>query len=210
MSSAMTKYCTALRLAIVEVATLVVVITSIGECKAAETECRFPREVLDIRRPLPRMLWRLETNAPIKIVALGSSSTAGAGATKPETAYPIQLQAHLSSLLPGHPILVVNRGRNGDRLSDMLSRLSTDVLPEFPDVVIWQLGTNALLADLNPNAVGLLLLRGMREMTAMGADLIVMDPQFAPKVLALTHDEARRIASNIAKLPELLTRKGEQ
>src|SRR5262245_26580449 len=125
----------------------------------------------------------ISTGLPLTIVALGSSTTAGAGATKPEPSYPIRLREHLSSLL-GHRVIVVNRGINGDRVGDMLFRLPTEVIPEHPDAVIWQLGTNALLTDLDREDLSSLLSRGTREITDTGADLIVMDPQFAPKVLA--------------------------
>jgi lysophospholipase L1-like esterase len=76
--------------------------------------------------------------------------------------YPTRLRARLSSLL-GHPVIVVNRGRNGDRVGDMLLRLPTEVSPENPDVVIWQLGTNALLTGLGQDDFGSLFSRGMRK-----------------------------------------------
>jgi acyl-CoA thioesterase I len=165
------------------VAGLVFAVVASGTiCRAAEPECTFPDEVTEIRHPLSGLLSRIEGNRPLKIVALGSSSTAGAGASKPEAAYPARLQERLSSFL-NHQVLVVNRGRNGDRVRDMLSRVPSEVTSERPEVVIWQVGTNALLTDLEPKAVGSLLLRGAREITATGADLIVMDPQYAPKVL---------------------------
>jgi acyl-CoA thioesterase-1 len=159
-----------------------VVVASGTICRAAEPECRFPDEVTEIRRPLSGFLSKIEGNRPLKIVALGSSSTAGAGASKPEAAYPARLQEQLSMFL-NRQVVVVNRGRNGDRVGDMLSRVPTEVTSERPDVVIWQVGTNALLTDLDPKAVGSLLLGGARDITAAGADLIVMDPQYAPKVL---------------------------
>jgi len=165
------------------VAGLVFAVVASGTiCRAAEPECTFPDEVTEIRHPLSGLLSRIEGNLPLKIVALGSSSTAGAGASKPEAAYPARLQERLSSLL-NRRVLVVNRGRNGDRVADMLSRVPTEVTSERPEVVIWQVGTNALLTDLEPKAVGSLLLRGARDITAAGADVIVMDPQYAPKVL---------------------------
>jgi lysophospholipase L1-like esterase len=147
---------------------------------AVERECTFPDEVTDIRHSLSGLLSRVEGNRPLKIVALGSSSTAGAGASKPEATYPAQLQERLSLFL-NRQVFVVNRGRNGDRVGDMLSRVPTEVASEHPQVVVWQLGTNALLTALNPKAVGSLLARGTREITATGADLIVMDPQYAPR-----------------------------
>lgn len=180
----MFKFGTTSKPLIGEVAAVLLVMAAIATAGAAEPQCTFPDDVVDIRRPLPRLSWRLETNGPVKVVALGSSSTAGAGASTPDAAYPVRLQGHLSALFPGRAIVVENRGRNGDRVGDMLSRLATDVLPGQPDVVIWQLGTNALLADLDLGTVDALMLRGVRETTATGADLIVMDPQFAPKVLA--------------------------
>src|SRR5215217_2239976 len=81
-----------------------------GLCQAAEPECTFPDEVADIGRPLSGLSGRLDSKRPLKIVALGSSSTAGAGASRPDAAYPSRLQERLSLLL-GHQIIVVNRGR---------------------------------------------------------------------------------------------------
>jgi hypothetical protein len=45
----------------------------------------------------------------------------------------------------------------------MLLRLPTEVSPENPDVVIWQLGTNALLTGLGQDDFGSLFSRGMRK-----------------------------------------------
>jgi len=164
-------------------AALLLALAIVGGAQAAEPQCTFPNEILDMGNPLHRTSRPISTGVPLTIVALGSSSTAGAGATKPEASYPIRLREHLSSLL-GHRVIVVNRGRNGDRVGDMLFRLPTEVIPEHPDAVIWQLGTNALLTDLDRKDFSFLFSRGVREITDTGADLIVMDPQFAPKVLA--------------------------
>jgi len=164
-------------------AALLLVLTIMGSAQAAEPQCMFPNEIIDLGHPLHRMSRPLSTGGPLTIVALGSSSTAGAGASKPEASYPTRLREHLSLLL-GRRVIVVNRGRNGDRVGDMLFRVPTEVIPEHPDVVIWQLGTNALLTDLDRKDFGSLFSRGVRDITDTGADLIVMDPQFAPKVLA--------------------------
>ena len=161
---------------------LLLMLAIVGGAQAAEPQCTFPNEILDMGHPLHRTSRPISTGVPLTIVALGSSSTAGAGATKPDASYPIRLREHLSSLL-GQGVIVVNRGRNGDRVGDMLFRLPTEVIPEHPDAVIWQLGTNALLTDLDRKDFSFLFSRGVREITETGADLIVMDPQFAPKVL---------------------------
>ena len=174
--------------AAVSEAALLLVLAIIGGAQAAEPQCTFPSQIIDMGHPLHRASRPISTDGPLTIVALGSSSTAGAGASKPEASYPTRLREHLSSLL-GHRVIVVNRGRNGDRVGDMLVRVPTEVIPEHPDAVIWQLGTNALLTALDREDFSSLFARGVREITDTGADLIVMDPQFAPKVLAYRQAE---------------------
>jgi acyl-CoA thioesterase I len=58
------------------------------------------------------------------------------------------------------------------------------VIAEKPDLVIWQTGTNAVLRDrpLDPKAV--LLHEGLARLKAIHADVILVDPQYAPKVIA--------------------------
>jgi lysophospholipase L1-like esterase len=170
---------------------------SMASARAAQPECMSPSQVLDLGSPLPRLSGILATDARVKIVAFGSSSTAGAGASRADASYPARLQVHLRGTL-GHHVDVVNRGRNGDVIGDMLSRLEPEVLAEHADLVIWQVGTNALLTELDPRLVGALLLRGLRQIGSGGSDVIVMDPQYAPKVIA--HPQTEEIVRRIGKL----------
>jgi lysophospholipase L1-like esterase len=58
------------------------------------------------------------------------------------------------------------------------------VLAERPDLVIWQLGTNALLRRDDLVADGELMQRGIAALKAAGSDVVLMDMQYAPRVLA--------------------------
>src|SRR5262249_58911519 len=90
---------------------------------------------------------RLAAGKPIKIVALGSSSTFGAGASPSAASYPSRLAEELARRFPASEITVLNRGVNGDEIGGMLARLDGAVIAEKPDLVVWQLGTNSLLRD---------------------------------------------------------------
>jgi lysophospholipase L1-like esterase len=134
--------------------------------------------------PLVRVSRRLESERSIKIVAIGSSSTAGAGASSPEAAYPSRLEAELTQHFLWQDITVLNRGTNGEEVGDMLARFDTSVIAEKPDLVIWQVGTNSVLRDhpIDPKAT--LLHEGLARLKAIHADVILVDPQYAPKVVA--------------------------
>jgi acyl-CoA thioesterase I len=134
--------------------------------------------------PLPRMTRRLASGEPIKIVALGSSSTYGAGASTSAAAYPSRLAEELAKHLPGHEFTVLNRGVNGEEITDMLARLETAVIAERPDLVLWQVGTNSVLRDiaLEPHVAE--LHEGLVRLKATGANVVLIDPQYAPRVIA--------------------------
>src|SRR5579883_1944166 len=117
---------------------------------AALGRCGIPPELTSLGAPLPRTAARLAAGGPLTIVAFGSSSTEGYGATRPEFSYPSRLAAVLQARFPAVPIRVVNRGVSGEVASQMLARLDRDVLAEKPDLVIWQLGTNAVLHERDP------------------------------------------------------------
>ncbi|HEY4403394.1 MAG TPA: SGNH/GDSL hydrolase family protein [Xanthobacteraceae bacterium] len=134
--------------------------------------------------PLVRVSRHLESDRSIRIVAIGSSSTAGAGASSPDASYPSRLEAELTQHFLWHDVTVLNRGVNGEEAGDKLARFDTSVIAEKPDLVIWQTGTNSVLRDrpLDPKAV--LLHEGLARLKAIHTDVILVDPQYAPKVIA--------------------------
>jgi lysophospholipase L1-like esterase len=119
----------------------------------------------------------------VTIMALGSSSTAGAGASAPAASYPARLEDDLRTRFPGIPIRVVNRGVNGEEAGDMLKRFDKFAPDDKPDVVLWQLGTNTVLRDHPIAEIGPFLADGLVRMKALGADVVLIDPQFAPAVI---------------------------
>src|SRR5437660_7865868 len=122
--------------------------------------------------PLLRVSRHLDTDRSIKIVAIGSSSTAGAGASSPDATYPSRLEVELTRHFLWHDIAVVNRGANGEEAADMLARFDTSVVAEQPDLVIWQTGTNSVLRDrpLDPKAT--VLHQGLARLKAIHTDVI--------------------------------------
>jgi hypothetical protein len=126
----------------------------------------------------------LSSGRPLKIVALGSSSTAGAGASSAAAAYPNRLADELARRFPGHEITVHNRGVNGEEIADMLARLDTTVIADRPDLVLWQVGTNSVLQDLPLSPHVGELHEGLQRLKTIGADVVLIDLQYAPRVIA--------------------------
>jgi acyl-CoA thioesterase-1 len=150
----------------------------------ASPQCSAPKELARLDRPLTRTGRLLAAGLPIRIVALGSSSTAGAGASSTETNYPSRLAVELRDRFPDHDITVLNRGVNGEEAAEMLARFETTVVAEHPDLVLWQVGTNAVLRDNPIEPASTLIEKGIARLKALGVDVVLIDPQFAPKVIA--------------------------
>src|SRR5947208_8242912 len=98
--------------------------------------------------------------------------------------HPIRSEEALPRRIPGHAITVLTRGVNGDEIAGMLARLDTAVVAEKPDLVLWQVGTNSLLRDKAVPPHASLLHEGLARLKATGADVVLLDPQYAPRVLA--------------------------
>jgi lysophospholipase L1-like esterase len=136
---------------------------------------------------------------PVTIVALGSSSTEGAGATAPEQTYPARLAEFLRAAWPNVPVTVLNKGIGGQMVDAVLPRIDADVLAERPTLVIWQVGTNEELGGMDQARFAAQLDEGVRRILASGADLVLMDSQIAPRIRpdrltaydAIIADEAR-------------------
>jgi acyl-CoA thioesterase I len=151
---------------------------------APAPSCSAPTELTRLEHPLLRTAQRLASGQPLTIVAIGSSSTAGAMASSPAASYPSRLAVELKILFPGRDIRVLNRGVNGEETPDMMARFATGVIAEHPQLVLWQLGTNSVLRDQPLTVHGAKVREGIEQLKKAGFDLVLIDPQYAPRVIA--------------------------
>jgi acyl-CoA thioesterase-1 len=151
--------------------------------------CRAPAGLARLDRPLLHTMRRLANGMPLTVVAIGSSSTAGAGASSVTANYPSQLAADLRERFPGHDITVLNRGVNGEETDNMMARFASDVIAAHPQLVIWQVGTNSVLRDRSLEKHAQMLYDGIEQLKAINADVVLMDVQYVPAVLAKTETD---------------------
>lgn len=146
-----------------------------------QDKCLVPERILDTQHTLPRTTRRLAARLPLTVIAIGSSSTAGAGASSRAKSYPARLEAELRARFPETPVTVINKGINGQTVQRMFARFDDDVLANFPDLVVWQTGTNAALRDQSVARFEIELVNGVRALHAADIDVILMGPQYAPR-----------------------------
>jgi acyl-CoA thioesterase-1 len=164
-------------------AALVVTVALPLAASAQTASCDAQLDPVRFANPLVHVGQKLSARQPINIIAIGSSSTAGAGASSPAAAYPSRLQVELREYFKRDTITVVNRGVNGEEVPDMIKRFDAVIAAE-PDLVIWQLGTNSVIRDHKMSDHGAMIRAGIERIRRTGADVILIDPQFAPKVIA--------------------------
>lgn len=152
---------------------------------------------------LPHVASKLVAGQPVVIVAFGSSSTAGFGASSPEFNYPNRLAAQLRRHYPTADITVINAGVGGEDAPEMMKRLQTQVIDVHPDLVIWQVGTNAVLRNLDPGDTAKMVEDGIsRIQAAGGADIVLVDPQYSPAVNQ-RKENAGKMVKLLGKVAEL-------
>lgn len=133
---------------------------------------------------LPRLQAAITGRTEGLIVALGSSSTEGVMASDSAHTYPAVLQNALNRALPAAHVAVINRGMGGQDAPEELARLDADVIALRPQLVIWQVGANGAMRHADPFEFHRMVEEGVIRLQRAGIDVILMDNQRSPRVLA--------------------------
>lgn len=116
----------------------------------------------------------------LTILAMGSSSIEGVGASRRELGFVPLLEAGLRRRLPGVEVTVINKGIGGETAKETADRLEREIAAARPDLVLWQLGTNDVLRDRPLDAFFADFRRGEAVLDRSGADAMLIDPQRLP------------------------------
>ena len=155
---------------------------------AADRTCAVPSDLIETAATLPA--WSaaaLDRASRLRIVAIGSGTTKGVGASTPAASYPSRLEIALRTRM-AERITVVNQGIQRQTASDMMARLDRDVLAHKPHLVIWETGTVDAVRGVQLDDFGALLEAGVARIRDAGADVLLIDPQYArmtPRVVNL-------------------------
>ena len=144
-----------------------------------DSRCRVSPNLLTDDSLLPATSAAVRRGAALTIVALGSSSTAGAGASRKSMTYPAVLERELRRRI-GAKVRVLNRGVGGETIERTAARIGVDVLPFHPTLVVWQTGTNDLMRWRPPQVFEKILAAGVLRMRQRGIDVVLMGPQYFP------------------------------
>ncbi|HEX6980369.1 MAG TPA: SGNH/GDSL hydrolase family protein [Alphaproteobacteria bacterium] len=151
------------------------------EPDALSAVCGVPGDMVASPHGVPRTLGKLRRGEAVRIVAIGSSSTFGTGASARSASYPSRLEASLERLFPQSSITVVNRGVPGDTSTGMVARFRRDAVETKPDLIIWQTGTNSALGRSDIDQFARDVHQGIAMARSAGIEIMLMGPQFAPR-----------------------------
>lgn len=134
-------------------------------------------------------------------IAIGSSSTLGAGASSSAATYPALLRAYLVATFPDLAIAVHNKGVNGETTAQTLARFESDVVALQADLVIWQVGTNDALRDILFSEVAQVIESGLLRLKQRQIAVALLDLQYlgggSDSKLALYQADLERLTERL-------------
>jgi hypothetical protein len=144
-----------------------------------------PDGLVTFKYELPHLFQALHGDGPVRIVAMGSSSTAGRG--DDVVPYPARLELYLrwqyQARFPELRLDVLNRGKSGQEAIEELQRFKPDIFDLKPALVIWQVGTNAVFHNYNIKTVAEAIGDGLDQLSGQDFDVMLMDSQYVTAML---------------------------
>jgi len=144
--------------------------------------CDVPAADIAAPATLPNVMQAMQKGEKVRILAIGSSSTLGSGASSKNRSYPAQLEAILERALKGVDIVVVNRGVAGEVAETTAERIKSEVALKKPDLVLWQLGTNDAIARIAPQDFEKTVRSTVNWLKDNGIDVVLVGVQYTPRL----------------------------
>ena len=162
-------------------------------------DCRANRIASDVtRRPLRVLSRALRIKRKIKILAIGSSTTVGVGASSPTATYVANLESTLEGSFKGMDFDVVGRGVSGEVAQGAADRMKKEIDDTKPDLVVWQVGTNDAIRHVSIEAFKNCLRTTLAWLAENKLDVVLVDPQYG-KVLT-ADDYYERVVKAVADI----------
>jgi acyl-CoA thioesterase-1 len=123
---------------------------------------------------------KVRVGLPRDILAIGSSSTEGIGASSPANSYPARLEQELEKST-GVDFDVKNAGVGGELAAKTLERLKSALKSGWARLVIWQVGTNDAIVGVDETLFRATVNAGVAAARAAGVPMVLIGPQFTLK-----------------------------
>lgn len=164
-------------------------------------QCDAPNTDIAAPVPLANMANVLENNKKLTILAIGSSSTYGVGASMRGKTYPAQLEQILEKSLQDVEVKIINRGVSGEVAANTADRLMNEVALTHPDLVLWQLGTNDALAHISPPEFETIVRSAITRLKKRKIDVVLVGLQYTPRFVrdesyTAIREALRRVATS--------------
>lgn len=144
-------------------------------------DCSVRAPAFQGRAALRSMRRALRETRPIKLLAIGSSSTVGVGASSPVTSYAVRLEHDLEGFLKGFDIDLIPRGISGEVAEGTAERIKQEVASNKPDLVVWQVGTNDATAHIGEEQFANCLRTTLKWLAANRIDVLLINPQYVER-----------------------------
>ena len=143
--------------------------------------CDIPTMAIGVPTAVPHLAQAIAKGEPIRVVAVGSSSTVGVGSSAPGLNYPNQLGAILEQTFAGNRLSVINRGVSGEMAETTADRLKKIAEDDKPTLVLWQVGTNDALSGVPVATFTALVRDQIRWLRQRQIDVVLVGLQYTPK-----------------------------
>jgi acyl-CoA thioesterase-1 len=156
-------------------------------------------------RQLPRLGRALRETGTAKVLAIGSSSTAGVGASSPSRTYTARLEVDLETALNGTDFDIIGHGLSGEVAQGAADRMKREVEEVKPELVIWQVGTNDALRHVAIDSFKNCLKKTLAWLKEQQIDVILINPQYGDQLIKDSYyEDVVNAVADIAREADVL------